>query len=203
RYGYGIPNFKKAFSAMVTARFQGNAINDGCATTLSWTGKDNNSFYYQVERRLDTDTGFIKIATVYGKTAGFQFNSYTYMDTVKSFLLGKALYRISEVLPDTVLMLMSASNNITAPCFSLTKDFTVSPNPFRGSLYVNVNTSYAVQQLGIELIDAAGKTIYQYSGNASSGRFNLSIPAEGLAHGIFVILIRDGSKILYRQKLLH
>ena len=203
RYGYGIPNFKKAFSMLVTAKFQGNLSADGCAATLNWTGKDNNTFYYDVERKMDTDTGFTKIATVNGKTPGFQFNSYSYTDTVKGFYLGQVSYRIRESLAtDTSLLLMTASHSITAPCFSPQNEFTVSPNPFRTVLYFNANTSYSIQNMGIELIDMRGNTVYQYKGSAPTGKFNLSIPASGLARGIYVLTVRDGKKILYRKKLL-
>jgi hypothetical protein len=202
RFGYGIPNFKKAFSALVTARFQGALVADGCAATLNWTGKDNSTMYYQIERRTDTDTGYIKIATINGKTAAFQLNSYSYTDTVKSFSLGQAVYRIKEVLADTSLLLLSAANTITAPCFSLLNEFTVSPNPFRSVLYLNVNTSYPIQHMGIDLTDMKGNTVYQYQGTTASGKFNLSIPAARLAAGVYVLTVKDGKKILYRKKLL-
>lgn len=202
RYGYGIPNFKKAFSILVAARFQGALAADGCAATLNWTGKDNSTMYYQIERRTDTDTGYIKIATINGKTTAFQLNSYSYADTVKSFSLGQAVYRIREVLPDTSLLLMSAANTITAPCFSLLNEFTVSPNPFRSVLYLNVNTSYPIQHMGIELTDMKGSTVYQYQGSTASGKFNLSIPAARLAAGVYILTVKDGKKILYRKKLL-
>jgi len=202
RLGYGIPNFKKAFSALVAARFQGSIVTDGCAATLNWTGKDNSTMYYQIERRTDTDTGFIKIATVNGKTAAFQLNSYSYSDTVKSFSLGQVVYRLKEVLTDTTLLLMSGSNTITAPCFSLLNEFTVSPNPFKSVLYLNVNTSYPIQHMSITLTDMKGRTVYQYQGSAPSGKFNLSIPAARLAAGVYILSVRDGEKILYRRKLL-
>jgi len=203
RFGYGLPNFKKAFSALVTSKFQGSYTTDGCATTLSWTSKDNNTLSYELERRTDTDTGFIKIATISGQTAAFQFNSYSYTDTVKSLSLGQVVYRLKEVFStDTTLLLMSAVNTIMAPCFSLVNEFTVSPNPFRNFLYVNINTSYAIQHMGIELVDMKGATIYQYQGTAPSGKFNLSIPGAGLARGVYVLVVRDGKKILYSKKLL-
>ena len=203
RYGYGIPNFKKAFSILVTAKFQGNLSANGCAATLNWTGKDNNTFYYQVERKTDPDTGFIKIATINGKTPGFQLNTYSYTDTVKSFYLGQVNYRIREALStDTSLLLLAASHAITAPCFSPLNEFTVSPNPFRTVVYLNVNTPYSIQNMGIELVDMKGSTVYQYRGSAPSGKFNLSIPAGRLARGIYVLTVRDGKKVLYRKKLL-
>ena len=203
RFGYGLPNFKKAFSMLVTAKFQGNLSADGCAATLNWTGKDNNTFYYVVERKMETDTGFIQIATVNGKTPGFQFNNYSYTDTVKGFYLGQVSYRIRESLAtDTSLLLMTASHAITAPCFSPKNEFTVSPNPFRTVLYFNANTSYSIQNMGIELVDIRGYTVYQYRGSAPTGKFNLSIPAAGLSRGIYILTVRDGKKILYRKKLL-
>lgn len=204
RYGYGIPNFKKAFSALVSARFQGNIVSDGCVTTLSWSSKDDDALYYQIERRMDTDTGFIKIATIGGKTAAFQLNSYSYSDTAKSLALGQVVYRLSEVFStDTTLLLMSGANNITAPCFSLLNEFTVSPNPFRSAVYLNINTSYPIQHLGIALVDMKGSTVYQYEGSAPSGKLNLSIPAGMLAHGVYVLTIRDGKKLLYSKRLIH
>ncbi len=203
RYGYGIPNFKKAFSALITAKFQGNLVADGCAATLNWTSKDNNTLYYQVQRKMPTDTGFITIAMVNGKSAAFQFNSYAYTDTVKSVATGQVAYRLQEVFSsDTTLVLLNASNNITTPCFSLLNEFTVSPNPFRDQLYLNINSSYTIQHLGIELADMKGSTVYQYQGATSTGKFSLTIPAGNLAGGVYVLTVRDGKKVLYSKKLL-
>jgi len=75
RYGYGIPDFKKAFCILVTAAFQGNMTTDGCTATLHWTGKDNNLMTYQVERKTDSDTGFTAVATMKGSTGHFQLNT--------------------------------------------------------------------------------------------------------------------------------
>ncbi len=202
-YGYGIPDMKKAFCSLVAATFKGTLSTNACAATLNWTCKDNSTLYYRVQRKTPLDTGFITIDTVNGKSPAFQYGSYSYTDTVKGLVTGQVAYRLQEVFStDTTLTLFNASNTITTPCFSLQSEFTVSPNPFQNSLYVNINTDYPIQHLGIELIDMKGNTVYQYGGTSSSGKFNLTIPGGNLAAGIYVITIRDGEKILYRKKLL-
>ncbi|HEY4151513.1 MAG TPA: S8 family serine peptidase [Chitinophagaceae bacterium] len=202
-YGYGIPDMKRAFCSLVVATFKGTLSTNACASTLNWTCKDNNTLYYRVQRKTPLDTGFITIDTVNGKSPAFQYGSYSYTDTVKGLVTGQVAYRLQEVFStDTTLILFNTTNTIITPCFSLLSEFTVSPNPFQNLLYVNINTDYTIQHLGIELIDMKGNTVYQYGGTSSSGKFNLAIPAGNLAAGIYVITIRDGKKILYSKKLL-
>src|SRR4030095_4114842 len=36
RYGYGIPNFRKAFAGLILKTFNGALTNDNCVTTINW-----------------------------------------------------------------------------------------------------------------------------------------------------------------------
>ncbi len=189
---------------LILTTFKGNLSANACASTLNWTNKDENAQYYQVQRKTPVDTGFITIDTINSRSTAFQYNTYSYTDTVKGLVTGPVAYRLQEVFStDTTLTLFNATNTITNPCSSVLNEFTVSPNPFSNLLYVNINTSNTIEHLGIELVDMKGSKVYEYAaGSSSTGRISLSIPTPSLAAGIYVITISDGKKILYSKKLL-
>lgn len=201
RYGYGIPNLKKAFSILISKNFQGNINASGCMAILNWTSKDNNAMHYDIERKMSTDTGFIKIASVPAKTAAFQSNSYTFTDTLKSLSQETVLYRLKQVIADTSIILLNATHPVTEPCVVLTKAFTVTPNPFKGSVVLYINTNSSIDKLFVTLTDVKGATVYQYQGTAN-GALSINIPGERLSSGLYALTVRDGKKVLFTKKLL-
>jgi hypothetical protein len=201
RFGYGIPNFKKAFSALIVKKFQGAINPDGCVATLNWSSKDNNAMRYEVERKLPGDTGFIKITAITGKTAGFQLNSYSLNDTLKTISPVTAQYRIKQVIADTSIVLSNFSHAVTDPCIVIQKTFTVGPNPFNGAISLYINYPAPITHLLITLTDTKGSMVYQYQGT-TSGSLGLNIPAERLAAGLYLLTIRDGKKVIFTKKLM-
>jgi serine protease AprX len=203
RYGYGLPNFKKAFAALVTKSFQGSVNPDGCVAMLNWSSKDNSAMYYEIERKSASDTGFIKIATIPAyKAPGFQVNNYTFSDSLKSIVQQTMQYRIKQVIADTTVIMFNGSHSVSTPCSVLQKAFTVSPNPFKGTISLYLNTGTTIGSLYITLTDTRGFTVYQYQGAAVNGTFNVNIPAEQLLTGIYILIVRDGKKVLFTKKLL-
>ena len=61
RIGYGIPDLKKAFSALLTEFASSSAAADSCLVTLSWSSKDVAAMRYEIERKAPGDISFKKL----------------------------------------------------------------------------------------------------------------------------------------------
>ena len=203
RYGYGIPNFRKAFYSLLNRSFSANIVNSGCSTTISWSGKDNKSMKWELERKVGTDTGFIKIATIIGQTDSFKLNNYSYKDQL---ILGspndQVSYRLKQYpTTDTSVVMYSNGFLLTEIC-NVGDRLIVRPNPFDNDINIVLGTSNDISKLSITLIDMKGATGYKYEGSKLSGNLYLNIPAMSLPAGVYILTVRDSKKILYTRKLV-
>ena len=203
RYGFGIPNFRKAFYSLLTRSFSGTMVNAGCGTTINWTGKDNNTMKYEVERKIGNDTGFVKIATVNSQSDSFAQGTYSYKDQLISGSANEQVtYRIRQhTTVDTSVVLYTNTFSLTDIC-TLGDRLLVRPNPFHSSINIVLGTSTAVPGLSITLTDVKGRRLYQYQGSTSAGNFYLNIPSVSLPAGVYILTIRNSKKILYSKKLV-
>ena len=201
RYGYGIPNFKTAFGILASKRFIGNTVNDGCATTITWSGKDNKSMKYEIERKLASDTGFIKIATISSQSDSFKLNEYLYRDELRDGGIGdQATYRLKQFIADTSFILYISTFPLTEIC-TVGDRLIVRPNPFRDNINVVIGTTNQISKLSVNLTDMVGRTLYRYQGSKTPGNFTLNIPGHGFGTGMYILTVRDGNKIIFTRKL--
>lgn len=203
RFGYGIPNFRKAFYSLLHKSFSGNIASSGCSATINWNGKDNKSMKYELERKMEGDTGFIKIATINGQTDSFKLNSYTYKDNLVFGSPNEQVsYRIRQLTTsDTSVVLYTNTFQLTEIC-TVGNRLIVRPNPFRNSINLVLGTTNDVSKLSISLTTLRGKTLYQYQAPKPAGNLYLTIPTESLQAGIYILVVRDSKKILYIRKLV-
>lgn len=202
RFGYGIPDFKKAFSALMIKSFQGNIVNDKCVTTFSWTGRDAAYITYGIERKAASDTGFVRIGSLSGKSDVLTVSGYSFKDTLPYVSPTAVEYRLKQLIGgDTTLILMSAAFNITDICNN-NQRITVSPNPFGNNIGIALNTAGAISRLSIALHNLKGQQLYFYQGAKPDGNFFHTIPAMRLPAGIYVVTIRDGRRIIFTEKVI-
>jgi serine protease AprX len=203
RYGYGIPNFRKAFYSLLKRSFSANTVSAGCSTTISWTGKDSKAMKYELERKVGNDTGFIKIATITGKTDSFSLNNYSYKDIVIAGSQNELVtYRLKQyTTSDTSVILYTNTFSLTDAC-TLGDRLIVSPNPFRNNINIILGTTKEISRLSISLTDMTGRILYKYEGSKSAGNFNLNIPSVSLPPGIYLLTVRDSKKILFTKKVV-
>lgn len=203
RYGYGIPNFRKAFYSLLHRSFSAKIVSSGCSTTINWTGKDNKSMRYELERKMETDTGFIKIATINGQTDSFKLNSYSYKDPLISGSPNEqVVYRLRQTTTaDTSVTLYTNTFLLTEIC-TVGDRLIIRPNPFHNNINLILGTTNNVARLAISLTDMTGKTLYQYEGSKQSGNLYLNIPTTSLPAGVYLLTVRDSKKILYTRKLV-
>jgi len=202
RFGYGIPDFKKAFSALIIKNFQGNIINDKCITTITWTARDAGYITYDIERKSAFDTGFVRIGSVNGKSDVLTLSGYSFKDTLPYVSPTAVEYRLRQRIGgDTTLILMNAVFNIVDICND-NQRITVSPNPFRNNIGIALNTSGAIFRLSIALHNIKGQQLYHYQGTKPDGNFYHTIPAMRLPAGVYVLTIRDGRNVIFTKKLV-
>src|SRR5215204_402956 len=203
RYGYGIPNFRKAFYSLLNRSFSATMISSGCSATINWTGKDNKSMKYELERKMQGDTGFIRIATINGQSDSFRLNNYSYKDLLIFGLPNEQVtYRLKQyTTADTTVILYTNSFQLTEIC-TLGDRLVVRPNPFNSNINVVLGTTSSVSKLSISLSDMKGQILYRYEGSKQPGNFYLDIPTPSLPAGMYILTVRDSKKILYSRKLV-
>lgn len=201
RYGYGIPDFKKAFTLLLQKTILiTNVTDDQCKAVLKWRSKDDSSFTYILERQLPSQTDFSTIATWKGSTPGFQANAYTYRDTL-SGVSGDVYYRVRlNVRSDTSIIVLNKTF-AASPC--TTPDAViVSPNPFKDNIGITLNSADAIAKLSIRLVNTRGQVVYRYDGSKPAGTGTYSISTGTLSAGMYVLQLANDGKVFYKKKML-
>jgi subtilisin family serine protease len=203
RFGYGIPNFRKAFYSLLARSFSGDMVSSECGITLNWISKDNKTMKYEIERKMEKDTGFIKIATINGKTDSFASNAYSYKDVLTAGMPAEQVsYRLKQLTtPDTSVIMYANAIALTDIC-ALGNRLVIHPNPFQGSINLILGTTQPVSNLSVLLTDLYGRILYKYEASKSPGNLYLNIPAVSLRAGIYFLTVKEGKKILYIKTLV-
>ncbi|HYC29156.1 MAG TPA: S8 family serine peptidase [Chitinophagaceae bacterium] len=205
RYGYGLPDFRKAFYTVLKERATFNATLNNCAATFTWQSKDNSNMQYKLFRRLPNDTGFIAIATVTGKSTAFQTNNYTYTDSLKNYI-GQGQYLLQQVNgTDSTVELGVLAVNVTNMCnVSATPNFSIRPNPVKnGMVQIYVSTGEPIPNMSVVIVNMMGQVVKKARASAAIGNTMHSIPVSGMATGMYVIKIYNGNEDVFTGKLIN
>ena len=73
----------------------------------------------------------------------------------------------------------------------------VYPNPSSGHLAVEVEEGTSMSS-NIEMYDLMGRKVYQ----APQTGVNTDIDISGQADGLYILVLRNGGKIIYRKRIL-
>lgn len=202
RFGYGIPDFKKAFSLLLTSSFKGTVTIDRCIATISWTGKGNRSMRYEIDRKAPSDTGFLRIAIIPGASTAFEMSTYTFKDTLRTLSPTAFQYRIRQIMQeDSTIVLLTSTINAVDVC-NTAIGMSVSPSPFFSNINVLINTPDAINKMSISLYNIKGQQLYYFEGSKTTGAFSHIIPGQSLPSGAYVITVRDNRKILFTRKII-
>lgn len=202
RFGYGIPDFKKAFAILVAKNFKGTLSNQKCVTTFTWSGKDDNLMRYDIERKAGTDTGYTRIASIKGNSAAFAMNSYSFRDSLKFLSPLNVRYRLKQILPgDSALVLIDSTIAITSPCV-ISNAIIISPNPVKNNINLTINSVEAIPKMSIGLYNMLGQRLYNYEGSIPTGVSSHVIPAASLPAGVYLIIVRNNRKIIFSEKVM-
>lgn len=167
--------------------FTAEKTNAGGAL-LKWTAANEiNNDHFEVERSSD-GIHFNELSSVQNNSAIASAQNYSYTDV--KLPLGTSYYRIKQVDKDG-----KYSYSKTAQVIA-TKDgvnWSALPNPATDHTTVLFNVS--ASNVHVYLTDNSGKTIYKTTIAATSEGYQLSIPLNNLAKGVYLLRVVAGSDV--------
>ncbi len=94
RYGYGIPNMRKAYQQLMAASFDISVTHSGTTATIGWQMKDDSSVAYIVERKLPGSNIFEQIDSIRNERPDLDFSEHLFNDTNRLTVTGSYVYRL-------------------------------------------------------------------------------------------------------------
>jgi serine protease AprX len=215
RYGYGIPDMKKAVLLLLKDFATSSATISNCKTTLTWTSKDVEAMKYEIERKAPGEATYTKVAERYGTGAAFANRTYSITDTLANIATGAVSYRIRQVI-DTAAASLTAdyidtvSVNFSVPCFTTgfnpvdlqANTFLIVPNPAHQSFNLKVHTAAPAQNLVIQVRDAAGQVVAQQRRSKGAGPASFQVSVAHLAKGKYFVSVYNKDVLLGTRELL-
>lgn len=217
RTGFGIPDLKHAFGLLLTEYATSNLTVTNCNATLSWSTKDVSAMKYEIERKLPGESSFIKVSEMQPQAGDILTNrSYQYQEPIWDQPAGAGIsYRIRQIIDTstagfaavyidtaTITLAQTCPPENPGPQPVETRIF-VQPNPATGDhIDLVVETTDAIQQINIVLIDLKGRQMGQWQVSKAAGRAVFNLPAANLARGVYLIRVADKSNIIGTARFL-
>jgi subtilisin family serine protease len=204
RYGYGIPDFRKAFLLALQQRASSNfQFNpNACTTTINWTSKDQKGMQYLVQRILPNETDFMTIAIFTSAADSFKTRSYSHTDNVAS---AKTLmqYRVLQVLSDTTITIATASVD-PGDCASRNTqlDIAINPNPVRSNMLRMTVTTTEPFNAGIVVSNMKGQVVKNITRNIPLGPSIQQFGLHNLAAGVYVVRVFKGNEVVFTGQII-
>lgn len=169
-------------------RFTGRRSPAG--NLLEWvTGTEVNSKEFILERSAD-GTAFAAIDRTNAAGNSTVQNNYSLLDG--KFGIGKNFYRLKMVDLDGTFKYSRIVVIENGPGLLTT---TLAPNPARTGMssLLTINGIETDARISVSIINAAGATLRTYQQQSFNGTVQVSLPAENLPSGSYMILLRDAS----------
>jgi hypothetical protein len=204
RYGYGIPNMKKAFVLGLKKVFNHTSTITDCKVNINFTTKDNGISQYELQRKLPNETAFNPIKTLNAAIGTFALKNYNFKDTITSTNFGTVTYRIKHTMgTDTSFTYNDISLNHTIGCATAitpinTFKIIVAPNPIQNRINIDFGTLIS-NKLKIRLINNNGTIVMNRFYTSTN---NLTLNSANLAIGIYQLEIWDNAKMVFSKKLI-
>ena len=110
--------------------------------------------------------------------------------------LSNARSAITLYTYDSTPTLVGMKNNQDA-----NRNFMLRPNPNAGEFYVFFGSEISTNMV-YSVYDMLGKEVLSGTYRSQYGENNMPVNIENCANGIYIVNVSDGSKILYRQKVI-
>ena len=163
---------------------------------LDWqTSSEINHDYFEIQRSTN-GKNWRSIERVNGVGSPNSEATYTHYD--KQPLDGKSYYRLRQVDVDGQFS-FSEIQVVTFAAFDR-EEILVFPNPARREVFVRVNTkgTAAVQ---LRLLNLQGQVVREMEENWTEGANELGISLDGLAMGVYYVVVRKGA-LVFTEKVL-
>jgi serine protease AprX len=206
RYGYGIPDFRKAFvttlQQLATANFAMSP--NACNAVINWTSKDQKGMQYLVQRILPNETNFTTVATITSTADSFKTRSYNHSENVAA-INGIIQYRVQQVVAaDTTITLATALIDsrtcVTGGGGGL--QIAITPNPVRNNMLRMVVTTSEAFNAGIVISNMKGQVVKNVLRNLGTGTSIQQLGLHGLAAGVYVVRVFKGSDVVYTAQII-
>jgi serine protease AprX len=207
RVGYGIPDVKKAVMNLVDDFASFNVSVSNCTATLQWTSKDVSSMKYIIERGIQGQSSFIKIAERQGTGSVFGNRSYQLFDTLKNIPAGNLIYRVRQIIDTSKSGFTSAyidSTSVTL-AFSCTgpDEVLAIPNPVVQTLTLKLSTLPAVPDLTVNIFNSLGQLMTRMKTSKPAGVYFFDVPLPAyLSAGKCYVRVYDGNRPLVTTEFI-
>lgn len=165
--------------------FNGKNVNNKYAV-LNWTttGEINNN-HFEIERS-SVNSDFTTIGSMPGNGNTSLTHDYTFNDTQP--LDGTNFYRLKQVDNSGNF----SYSSVIAVRFNF-RIIEIYPNPANKQIYIRNNNNFGNgEDLKIELMDFAGKTLYRQTSSSNTNIITVNIPS-GIANGIYIIMVTNSN----------
>jgi hypothetical protein len=172
--------------------FTGKSI-DGL-NHLQWiTTSEKNNSYFVIEKSKD-GISYNSIGKVDGNGNSSSAHAYQFIDTEEEF---QTYYRIMQVDLNGD---KSYSNIIWLGTIKEPVDFSIYPNPAKGSFVVKLKGS-TINECSLDFIDIHGRNIYKMSGKPNENEITLSDP--GLAAGVYFVKLTSNFETKIQKLIIY
>ncbi|MEO8404626.1 MAG: S8 family peptidase [Chitinophagaceae bacterium] len=210
RIGYGIPDMKKAFTALLTDFATSSASVSGCTVTVNWTSKDVAAMKYEIERKAPGDVSYTKVGDVPAQAGNLLANhTYQFSNTLSNVAAGTISYRIRQVVDTTAATFTAVyidTANValtTTACADLnTVKLYVSPNPTNSSTSLIIETNNAIANMPIVVYNMRGQLVMQLQRSKGANKAIVDLPVQPFAKGKYIVQVYNGTKLLGSVELL-
>ncbi len=210
RIGYGIPDMKKAFLALLAD--YATTGNDGsvCNPEITWASKDVAAMKYIVQRKTSADADYVDLREVPAQGGIILTNeSYHFIDDLLNVAEGSVSYRVVQVVDTssaTYTTLQLGQPQVidhSQSCDPVSNGYFIAPNPATSSAALVINSNNVIAKLGIVVYDMKGSRVYAIlDAKNSAGTYRRELPVSRLAKGRYIVRIYDGKKALKTLDLL-
>ena len=194
RTGYGIPDMKKAFAALVAAYSTASVSLTPCEATITWASKDAGSMRYEIERRAGTSGAYIKVGDMPAKPgAVLQRNEYVFKDALAGIASGNISYRIRQVIDTTTTGFAAVYTDtllapLTGNClYPGNNRALLAPNPVTGAATLAIHTDEEVASLVILAYSLDGKEVFSMKTSKPAGLAAIPVHFSNLAAGKYIL----------------
>jgi serine protease AprX len=213
--GYGVPDAKLALIRLTKEFSTATAAITNCKTTITGTSKDMKAMKYEVERKLETQSGYVKVGEFNGTGAVFNTRNYVFTDSLVNVSAGNISYRVRQIFDtaasslafeyiDTVNLTLTASCIFTSvdPVIEFKDKVELLPNPARENLGIRISTTQAVPELNILIRNSYGQLVKQLRYSKPAGTTRIDINIKEMTPGKYYISTYSGNRLIETSELI-
>ncbi len=203
RTGYGIPDVKKAFVALIKKLYsQQIIIDNNCSANINWNVKAAANMKFIIERKLPAELNYKAIDSQQINTSFIQ-HSFSFADDLSALPIGINIsYRIKmQIAADTSFYLDSATVNYLQSCQNNALGITIAPNPVLDNLQVIIKRISPVNAV-VLIHNNTGQLVFQSVSQSITGTKNISIPLKNFSAAVYIISVLFDNKTVMTKTIL-